>query len=199
MDEYHSFGFFIVGYLHPIKLIPEMEKSFDEFGKDVATAIGLLKSKELQKTKMIGVEWINQHSSLDLSVEAAVGKLVKGAGKLVGGSVACIYFYNESDNCFIFQPPSYGDLEQAHKIVVDKNYELKHYFPYVETPGGHQLTIPLIFNLKTIGVLYIEHKKSGVFTQDDLETLDFLSNHVAVMLENARLYRNEKEHKQRLR
>ena len=97
-----------------------MEKSFDEFGQDVATAIALLKSKELQKAKMIGVEWINRHFSLDLSVEAAVGKLVKGAGKLVGGSVACIYFYNENDNCFIFQPPSYGELEMVHKIAVDR-------------------------------------------------------------------------------
>lgn len=198
MDELNSIGFFIVGYLHPIKLIPEMEKSFNEFGKDVAVAITLSKSKELQKTRMLGVEWINQHSSLDLSVEAAVAKLAKGAGKLVGASVSCIYFYDESDNCFTFQPPSYGDLERAHKIQVDHHYELKHYFPYVETPGGHQLTIPLIFNLKTIGVLYIENNNNGVFTQDDLETLEFLSNHVAVMLENARLYRNEKEHKQRL-
>ena len=31
-----------------------------------------------------------------------------------------------------------------------------------------------------------------------METLEFLSDHVAVMLENARLYRNEKEHKQKL-
>ncbi|WP_223881799.1 helix-turn-helix domain-containing protein [Niallia endozanthoxylica] len=198
MSEWNSIGFFIVGYLQPIKLIPEMEQSFDEFGKDVAAAITISRSKELQKTRMLGVQWINQHSSLELSVDDAVAKLVKGAGKLVGASVACIYFYDESDNCFIFQPPSYGGMEPAHKIVVDKNYELKHYFPYVETPGGHQLTIPLVINLKIIGVLYIENHNGSIFTQDDLETLGFLSNHVAVMLENARLYRNEKEHKQRL-
>jgi len=198
MSEWHSIGFFIVGYLQPIKLIPEMEKSFDEFGKDVAAAITISRSKELQKTRMLGVQWINQHSSLELSVDDAVAKLVKGAGKLVGASVACIYFYDESEGCFIFQPPSYGGMEPADKIVVDKNEELKHYFPYVETPGGYQLTIPLVINLKMIGVLYIENHHSSVFTQDDLETLGFLSNHVAVMLENARLYRNEKEHKQKL-
>ena len=197
-DELNSFGFFIVGYLQPTKLIPEMEKIYDEFGKDVATAISISKEKELQNKKMVGVEWINQNSSLDLSVETAVAKLAKGAGKLVGASAACIYFYDEKEKCFIFQAPSYGDMELAEVIAVDKNYELKHYFPYVETTGGQQLTIPLIFNLKTIGVLYIEHKNGGIFTQDDLETLKFLANHVAVMLENARLYRNEKDHKQSL-
>ena len=197
-DGLNSIGFIIVGYLQPTKLIPEMEKIYDEFGKDVATAIFVSKEKELQNKKMMGVEWINQNSSLDLSVETAVTKLAKGAGKLVGASAACIYFYDEKEKCFIFQAPSYGDMELAEVIAVSKNYELKHYFPSVEMTGGHQLTIPLNFNLKMIGVLYIEHKNGGVFTQDDLEALKFLANHVAVMLENARLYRNEKDHKQSL-
>lgn len=197
-DELNIFGFFIVGYLQPTKLIPEMEKIYDEFGKDVANAISISKEKELQNKKMMGVEWINQNSSLDLSVETAVAKLAKGAGKLVGARAACIYFYDEREKCFIFQAPSYGEVELAEVIAVDKDYELKHYFPYVEVIGRQQLTIPLIINLKTIGVLYIEHKNGGIFTQDDLETLKFLANHVAVMLENARLYRDEKDHKQNL-
>ena len=197
-DGLNSIGFIIVGYLQPTKLFWKMEKIYDEFGKDVATAIFVSKEKELQNKKMMGVEWINQNSSLDLSVETAVAKLAKGAGKLVGASAACIYFYDEKEKCFIFQAPSYGEVELAEVIAVDKNYELKHYFPYVETTGRQQLTIPLIFNLKTIGVLYIEHKNGGIFTQDDIETLKFLANHVAVMLENARLYRNEKDHKQNL-
>ncbi|WP_071394747.1 helix-turn-helix domain-containing protein [Bacillus tuaregi] len=197
-DEFHSLGFFIAGYLQPVTFFPELEQSFDEFGKDVAAAINLFKSKELQQTRIQGVEWINQNSSLDLSVEAAVAKLAKGASKLVGADAACIYLYDENKNCFIYQPPSYGNMDREHKIKVEKNDELSHYFPNVETPGAKQLTIPLLFNQKTVGVLFIENKNNGIFTQDDLETLDFLSNHVAVMLENARLYRNEKENKQRL-
>ena len=39
-------------------------------------------------------------------------------------------------------------MELAEVIAVSKNYELKHYFPSVEMTGGHQLTIPLNFNLK---------------------------------------------------
>ena len=34
-DGLNSIGFIIVGYLQPTKLIPEMEKIYDEFGKDV--------------------------------------------------------------------------------------------------------------------------------------------------------------------
>lgn len=197
-DELDSLGFCIIGYSQPVKLIPEMETIFDEFGKDVAAAISLSRRKELQKSRMLGVAWINQKFSIDSSIEAKVAKLVKGAGKLTGASFACMYSYDEEENCFIYQPPAYGVMERAHRIKVDKNVELKHYFPYLETPGEQQLTIPLIIDLKTIGVLHLENRNNCLFTQDDLETLEFLANHVAVMLENARLYRNEKEHKQRL-
>ena len=197
-DESDSLGFCVIGYFRPVKLIPEMESIFDEFGKDVAAAITLSRRKELQKSRMLGVEWIHQNLSIDSSVESKVAKLVKGAGKLTGASFACMYFYNEKENTFIYQPPAYGVMRRAHRIKVNKDYELKHSFPYLETLGEQQLTIPLMVDLKMMGVLHIENKNNGVFTNDDLETLEFLANHVAVMLENTRLYRNEKEHKQRL-
>ena len=63
-DELDSLGFCIIGYFHPVKLIPEMETIFDEFGKDVAAAISLSRRKELQKSRMLGVEWINQNLSI---------------------------------------------------------------------------------------------------------------------------------------
>ena len=135
-DELNLFGFFIIGYFHRVKLIPEMEKILDEFGKDVATAISLSRRKELQKSRISAVEWISQNLSLDSSVEAKVAKLVKGAGKLTGASFACMYFYNEKENCFIYQPPAYGVMDQVQKIKVDKNSELKHHLSLPRNPGG---------------------------------------------------------------
>lgn len=153
---------------------------------------------EKLKSRLSAVEWMNLNLSLDTSVEVKVAKLVKGAGKLVGARFACMYSYDENENCFIYQPPAYGNMKRPHRISVDKNHHLKHYFPCLKTPGEKQLTIPLVINSKTIGVLHIENKDTGSFTHDDLETLSFLSNHVAVILENARLYRREKDHKQKL-
>ncbi|MBB6446272.1 helix-turn-helix domain-containing protein [Bacillus benzoevorans] len=197
-DDSDSLGFCTIGYFRPVTLIREMETIFDEFGKDAATAITLSRQRELEKSRMSAVEWMNQNLSLDSSVEVKVAKLVKGAGKLASAGFACMYSYDEKENGLIYQPPAYGIMERAHKIKVDNSEDLKQYFPCLKTPGEQQLTIPLVINSKTIGVLHLEKRNNGTFTQEDLETLLFLSNHVAVILENARLYRHEKDHKQKL-
>lgn len=197
-DDIHTFGFCIIGFFSYIHLLEEMDRVFIEFGKDVAVALSLAKNKEAQKKKMMGVEWISQNLLLNDSIENIVERLVERAGRGTNAKIACIYLYNETENCFVFQPPSYGEITQAKKIVIDENYVLKEYFPNLETIGGNQLSVPLVIDLKTIGVLHVEDKGRGVFTEEDLEILELLSNHVAAVLENARLYNDEKEHKQRL-
>lgn len=195
---FSSLGFCIIGYFQPVELMPEMETIFDEFGKDAAAAISLSRQRELEKNRMSAVEWMNQNLSLNTSVEIKIAKLVKGAGKLTEANFACMYLYDEHEGSFIYQPPAYGRMERPHKIKVDRNKDLKQYFPYLKTPGEEKLTIPLVINEKTIGLLHIEKENKNTFTKEDMETLLFLSNHVAVILENARLYRHEKEHKQKL-
>ncbi|MDT8861336.1 helix-turn-helix domain-containing protein [Alkalihalobacillus sp. MEB130] len=197
-DDTNTYGFCIIGFMNYVPLLDEMNRVFEEFGKDVAVAISLSRRKEVQKNKMMGVEWISQNLTLDTEMDQIVGKLVERAGKGTNAQFACIYLYNERENCFILQTPAYGEKTRLNKILIEKNYVLKEYFPYLETPGGPQLTVPLVIDLKTIGVLHVENKGSLVFTKEDEEILELLSNHVAAMLENARLYNNEKDHKQRL-
>ncbi|WJE54486.1 helix-turn-helix domain-containing protein [Bacillus cereus] len=197
-DEENNFGFCIIGFLNSVPLFMEMDKPFVDFGKDIAVAIALAKRKEAQKKTMIDVEWISKNLFSDSSIEEIVEKIVERAGKETNATVACIYLYHEKENCFSFQPPSYGKINQSKKIITENNYMLKEYFPFLEISGGSQLTVPLVVNLKTIGVLHVENKNKDVFTNEDLEVLELLSSHVAAMLENVRLYMNEKEHKQRL-
>ncbi len=59
------------------------------------------------------------------------------------------------------------------------------------------MTIPLMVNLKAIGILHVM-KSSGLFTDEDKKLLQFLCSHVSVLVENARLYKNELEAKSRL-
>ena len=44
----------------------------------------------------------------------------------------------------------------------------------------------------------MERKRTGVFVEEDLQVLQLLSNHIATILENARLYHNAKENRNRL-
>ncbi|MFB4162426.1 helix-turn-helix domain-containing protein [Alteribacillus sp. JSM 102045] len=196
-DDTNNYGFCTIGYLEEIPLL-QMDKIFDEFGRDAAVALTLAKRKEKQRKKMMGMEWISQNILLDESVETLVSKLVERAGKGTHAKLAGIYLYNENENCFTFQPPSYGEFTKPKHINIEENYELKGYFPFIETPGGNQLTVPMVLDLKTIGVLHVEQKINSVFTQDDLEVLELMANHVASTLENVRLYNNEKDNKKRL-
>ena len=191
----NHFGFCVIGFTTAVPLFVEMGEIFDEFGKDVAVAISLAKRKEAQKQKIMGLEWLSQNLYLD-SLESVVEKIVERAGRATHAKSACIYIYDERNNCFIFQPPAFGNTSRPQKILIENDYVLKNYFPFLETPGGSELTVPLVVNLKTIGVLHIENKDSGFFTGDDLEILEILSNHVAALVENVRLYKNEKDHKQ---
>lgn len=50
-----------------------------------------------------------------------------------------------------------------------------------------EVALPLISGDKTIGVLDVQSTEAGAFTEDDLQTLNILSNQVAIALENARL------------
>ncbi|WP_227937406.1 helix-turn-helix domain-containing protein [Alkalihalobacillus deserti] len=197
-EERNSYGFCIIGFMNSVALLKEMEPLFVEFGKDVAVAISLAKRKEVQKKQIQGAKWISENISLNSSIEKVVEKIVERAGKGTNSKVACIYLYNEQENCFIYQPPCYGEMSQSKRIEIDDNNILKEYFPFLETTGGNQLSVPLVLELKTIGVLHVENKTKGVFIEEDLEILELLSNHVAAMLENARLYNIEKYHKNRL-
>ncbi len=196
-DNDYFLGFFIVGFLNYVPLL-DMGTSFEEFGKDIAVAMAMARQKNSQLKKIEGIEWISRNLSLNAPIEKHIEELTTRAGEGTNADFSCIYLYNENENCFVFQPPSYGMLECPQKIMIEENYKLNKYFPFLEKPGGPQLTIPLSIDLKTIGVLHIVNKKNDIFTENDLRVLELLSNHVAVILENARLFTNEKEQKNRL-
>lgn len=196
-DDIHHFGFCIVGFLSYVPLL-DMEIHFEEFGKDMAVAMAMARQKETQLKKIEGIEWISKNLSLDAPLEHHIAELTSRAGKGTNADFACIYLYNEKENCLEFQKPAYGNLEYANKIMIQDNYMLKNHFPFLEVPGGNQLTIPLFIDLKSIGVLHIENEGTRVFSEDDLRMLELLSKHVATLLENARLYHSEKDHKHRL-
>ena len=55
------------------------------------------------------------------------------------------------------------------------------------------LIVPLKVGSKTIGVLHVANKRFGHFTRDDIALLTSLAAQAAVIIENARLYEEEKE------
>ncbi|WP_240689017.1 helix-turn-helix domain-containing protein [Ammoniphilus sp. YIM 78166] len=197
-DDEESLGFCVIGFQQFVPMITETERIFLEFGKDVAVAIRLAQDKEVGQKKMKGIKWFNENIFPGTPIEQLVEKIVEQASGGTRAQFSCIYLYDEVANEFYFQPPSVGWMKRPERIKVKKNKELKDYFPYLEAAGQDQLSVPLVVNLRTIGVLHVAEKQEGSFTEEDLELLDFLSTHASALLENARLYQAEIDLKQRL-
>src|SRR5699024_3929913 len=61
------------------------------------------------------------------------------------------------------------------------------------------LTMPIVIDLKVIGVLHIERNSSATaFTLSDHRMLRLIADYIAVLQENRQLYINEKEQRERL-
>lgn len=197
-DDVHQFGFCIIGFFNYIPLLA-MDKIFDEFGKDVAIAISLARRKDQQLRKIEGIEWISRNLSINQSLKENINEFTTRAGLGTNAQSACLYLFNEKENCFDLQAPIFGDGDFDTKVKVDHKNTFKEYFPFIEKAGGHQITIPIIVDLKTIGVLQVGNKKGNVpFSEDDVNTLKILSDHIAILLKNALLYNIEKDHRERL-
>ena len=81
--------------------------------------------------------------------------------------------------------------------IINDPYNDPRFFPGVDKKTGFKtrniLCTPLINrNRECIGTLQTLNKKSGDFTDDDLELLNAASYYVTIALENARLYENLK-------
>jgi len=198
LDDAAVHGFCIIGFYKRIPLL-EMKSQFEELGKDIALAIHLTRKRKKQLKKMEGIEWVTNHFSLDRPFKEKIAEITRRAGKGTGARYACVYLFNDIDNEFVFQTPSYGEKEMPQKIKVISNYTLKNYFPYLDSVGTDKLTALIAMDFKTIGVIHLEDKETGVFTEEDLDTVQLLSTHIATTLENARLYHNERQNHNRLR
>lgn len=197
-DDLEVIGFCVIGFYEKIQLL-EMKNQFEEFGKDIALAIQITRERKKQLKKMEGIEWVTKNLSLDLPFKEKILEITTRAGKGTNAQYACIYLYNDIDNEFIFQSPSYGNKEMPKKIKVTSHNTLKKYFPYLDKVGANKLTTLIAMDFKTIGVIHLEDKEFGVFTKEDFEAIQLLSTHIATSLENARLYHNEQENHERLR
>jgi len=196
-DEHANYGFGIVGYLDEIPLF-NMNQTFDQFGRDAAAALVHTRQKEQERRKMMGIEFVSRHLSLDTSMDHLVEKIVGLVGKGTKATFAGIYLYDEAKNQFKFQPPSYGKLWKPEKIPLQKNAVLKDNFPFLEEKGGAELTVPLTIDVKMIGVLHLEKKTGSVFTYADLDMLSVMAEHVSSLLQNAYLYQQSHERMERL-
>lgn len=197
-SESKTIGVCVIGFNEVSPLSSKAQILFEEFGKNLASAIETAQKKEREKKKIEAIELLKGNVNLGISVEQLVEKITERAGRLTNAKSAFIYLYDHLKNHFVIQVPSYGPINSQTNIQIQGDNLLRHYFPFVEETGHTKISIPLIVNLKTIGVLQVEKGHNESFSNDDLELLQFLSSYFSILIDNARLYRDELDDKSRL-
>lgn len=85
-------------------------------------------------------------------------------------------------------------VQTGQPMVIQDVRKEKRFSPKFDRITGFctrsMICVPLILRGKTIGALQVLNKKSGdLFTQMDVEVLTSMSQHIALAMENAKLYR----------
>jgi sigma-B regulation protein RsbU (phosphoserine phosphatase) len=91
-----------------------------------------------------------------------------------------------------------GYVAATGKMRYAPDVEQDPYYMACELATRSEAAIPLKANGAVIGVLSIDHSEIDPFSEDQLKVLQALAGHIAVAIENARVYRDEREHRERL-
>ena len=85
----------------------------------------------------------------------------------------------------------------ASPVLVPDTQQDQQYVPAVAGIRS-EVAVPLMLRDQIIGVLHLESKRAGFFTQDHVRTLSWLAPQIAATIENARLYESVASHEARL-
>jgi sigma-B regulation protein RsbU (phosphoserine phosphatase) len=87
---------------------------------------------------------------------------------------------------------STGKMRYARDVSVDP------YFVACELDTRSSVNLPLKARGEVIGVLGVDHHELDAFSGDQLQVLKALAGHIAVAIENARLFRRERVERERM-
>ena len=79
-----------------------------------------------------------------------------------------------------------GATHYAQDVTVDP------YYLACEVDTRSELAVPFLTRGEVTGVLCVDHKEKNAFSEDQVMVLEALAGHIAVSIENARLFRNER-------
>lgn len=185
-----KYGFCLIGYEQNLELLP-MEHIFNEFGKDVAIAITLIRSKKKEIGFTRGLTWMANQLSPENSVSAMISDLTAQAANVTQSDFAAIYLYHEETQTYDLHPSMYGDIQIATSIHRD---EVAH------KQKPFQMFVPIQVNQQTLGILLLDRSSRKLpYAEEEHRLTHLLGNYFAMLIQHAFHVRQEREQKERLK
>ncbi len=91
-----------------------------------------------------------------------------------------------------------GHVAATGKLRYAPDVRQDPYYHPCEPATRSEVTIPLKAGGAVIGVLCVDHRHTNAFSDDQIRVLQALAGHIAIAVENARLFRNERFERERM-
>jgi len=157
---------------HLIASTLELDCLLDRVVNDIATTIGNVEVAVWLRAE--DADEMVLHGVRGCTVHEKGSRLRVGAEGMVGHSAAT------------------GEMRYAPDVHRDP------YYIGCELATRSEVTIPLKTAGRVTGVLCVDHDQLDAFSEDEIRVLQAIAGHVAIAIENARVFRNEREERERM-
>ena len=91
-----------------------------------------------------------------------------------------------------------GHVAETGKTYYAPDVKKDPYYQISEESTSSEIDIPLNIHGNIIGVFNVQDQKLNAFSEERIQLLEALANHISIALDNARLFRKEKLEKERM-
>jgi phosphoserine phosphatase RsbU/P len=131
-------------------------------------------------------------------VEVAVWLRASDTDEMVLHGVRGCAQYRKGDRLQIGRQGMVGYVAATGKMHYARDVRQDPYYIVCEPATRSEVGIPLKISGLVIGVLLVDHHQTDAFSDDQLKVLQALAGHIAIAIENARLFRLERFERERM-
>ncbi len=132
------------------------------------------------------------------NVEVSVWLRAENADEMVLRGVRGCTKFGEGDRLKMGREGMVGHVASTGKIRYAPDVAKDPYYIGCEPLTRSEVTIPLKAARRVIGVLSVDHREINGFSNDQLKVIRAIAGHVAIAIENARVYHIERERREQL-
>jgi sigma-B regulation protein RsbU (phosphoserine phosphatase) len=166
----------------------------------------LFESAQKQAETLLLLNEIGREANATLQVEEVLRRAAELTKRLIDYQIFSILLYDETAAVFRHRvtvkfgqrvqeksvvPAHEGIVGAAAKLrrpVVVPDVALDPRYRMVNSETRSELAVPMIYKTRVVGVMDLESPQLNYFTPDHVQVLSILAAHLAVSIENARLY-----------
>jgi phosphoserine phosphatase RsbU/P len=188
---------------------PDQQNILTLVASRIGTAIENAKLYEHERNQaetLLLLNEVSREANSTLSVEEVLRRAAELTKRLINYQIFSILLYDESDKVFRhrvtvkfgqrvqekFAVPAHegivGAAAALKRAVVVPDVTLDPRYLLINPETRSELAVPMMNKDRVVGVMDLESPKLNYFTPDHVQALSILAAHLAVSIENARLY-----------